>query len=170
MTTARLISTTTIAVAIDHDGPLCGLALLGPSGAGKTQLALSLIDGCPFRRTMLISDDVSQIDAENGQLFAGSPARTAHAIEHRSTGIGFVSIKQRYLLRLALHLSDTAERMPDDPPDWQPLGDDLPGLPAHYWPRGGEGLRLYLRAVLSGHSRRGRFDTIPGNFGQDQSI
>ena len=169
MTSARLISATTVAVAIDHDGPLCGIALLGESGAGKTRLALSLIANCPFRRSMLISDDMSQIAAQNGQLMASPPDPIAHAIEHRGTGIGFVSIKKQCPLKLALHLSRDGERLPVDPPDWHPLGDEAPGLPGHCWSIGGEGLRLYLRAVLSGHSRRGGFDTIPGNFGQDRN-
>lgn len=159
---AVLVPATTLALAVDRDGPLCGIALLGPSGMGKTQLALSLIADCRFGRTALISDDMSALSEVDGTLWAEPAPRLAGAVELRGTGIAIVPYSKRTRLKLAFQLAQH-ERQPDDLPPWAPLGAEGPHLPALSWRPGAEGFVPYIRSILAGHSRRGGFDSVPAN-------
>lgn len=70
------------AVAID------GRAVLieGPAGAGKTTLALALID----RGAVLVGDDGVALEVRGGALWASPPPATAGLIEVRGVGIATV--------------------------------------------------------------------------------
>ncbi|MEM7739232.1 MAG: hypothetical protein AAF225_00340 [Pseudomonadota bacterium] len=54
---------TAIGVALDLEGPLRGVLLVGPPGSGKSRLAAELIAHCPHQRTGLIADDLIQFDS-----------------------------------------------------------------------------------------------------------
>lgn len=80
----------------------------GPSGSGKSDLALRLID----RGAVLIADDQTQVRAENGRLYAYAPATIAGQMEVRGMGIVRVPYLQRAPLALAVRIG-RPERMPE---------------------------------------------------------
>lgn len=109
---ARSFHATAAAIAVDADGPLAGVLILGGAGAGKSALALSLIETCPFRRTALVADDAVLVEAVGGRLVARAPEAIAGLIEVR----GFGPVKARTIasvsLALAVDLDAPTERVP----------------------------------------------------------
>lgn len=77
-----------------------GVLLLGASGAGKSDLALRLIDG----GAMLVADDYVDIRAENGALIANPPERIAGLLEVRGVGIFTLPYATNIPLALAIQL------------------------------------------------------------------
>lgn len=65
-----------------------GLLIEGPPGAGKTSLALALID----RGAMLIGDDGVTLGVQDGRLHASPPPNTAGLIEIRNVGIAALPV------------------------------------------------------------------------------
>ncbi len=104
-----LLHATSIAIAVDADGPLAGVLLLGPSGAGKSSLALAAIEGCPFRRTALIADDQVFVGPEGE---ASAPAALGGLIEVRGFGPARVRPIATARLIAAFDLGAPAERVP----------------------------------------------------------
>lgn len=91
-------------VAID------GRAVLieGPSGSGKSDLALRLID----RGAQLLSDDYTELSAVDGRLIARAPNTIAGKMEVR--GIGIVAMPSASPCPVALLVrAGTPERMPE---------------------------------------------------------
>ena len=66
-------------VAIDGTGVL----LCGPSGSGKSDLALRLLDG----GAQLVADDRTDLTGRDGGVWATSPAEIAGLIEVRGVGV-----------------------------------------------------------------------------------
>ncbi|MGO4863291.1 HPr kinase/phosphorylase, partial [Campylobacter jejuni] len=60
-----------------------GVLIAGPSGSGKSDLALRLID----RGAVLVSDDYTLLHVEGGELHATAPVTIAGRIEVRGIGI-----------------------------------------------------------------------------------
>jgi len=98
--------------------------LMGPSGSGKSDLALRMID----RGAMLVSDDYThwRRDEATGQILASPPATIAGRMEIR--GIGIVEQPWRGDVPVALAVALTGndpqppiERLPLDP-SFFPLG------------------------------------------------
>lgn len=98
-----------------------GLLIAGPSGSGKSDLAMRLID----RGATLLSDDGVDIANDAGRLIATPPATIAGRIEVRGIGIVDIEHAERAPLALKLHLGEQPARMP---PDILPT-DDIEGLP-----------------------------------------
>lgn len=101
-----------------------GVLILGPSGSGKSDLALRLIDG----GGLLISDDQVELAAEGGHLIARAPATIAGLIEARGIGIRRVATTPAARLSFALDLARDGqgiERLPE-PAHATYLGIDLP--------------------------------------------
>jgi serine kinase of HPr protein (carbohydrate metabolism regulator) len=93
--------------------------IAGPSGSGKSDLALRLID----RGAMLVSDDYTELRASGRLLLARAPDRIAGRIEMR--GVGIVERAAAADVPVCLHLraGETPERLPE------PGRIDLAGIP-----------------------------------------
>ncbi|WP_295491266.1 HPr kinase/phosphorylase [Sphingorhabdus sp. EL138] len=94
------------AVAIDGNGVL----LLGPSGSGKSDLALRLID----RGAKLICDDILNIENGYGLPQLTIAPNIAGKIEVRGIGICPIDFVQSAPLRLVVQLAQDVERMPPE--------------------------------------------------------
>lgn len=92
------------AVAIGGNGVL----LLGPSGSGKSDLTLRLID----RGAKLICDDALHIENSNGLPLLFCAPNIAGKIEVRGIGICPVDFLPSAPLRLVIDLAKDVERMP----------------------------------------------------------
>ena len=88
-----------------------GVLLRGPPGAGKSDLALRLVD----RGARLVADDRVEIALRRGRLIARAPAALAGLIEVR--GIGVVPISRRASAAIVLVVDlvkpERVERMPE---------------------------------------------------------
>lgn len=91
-----------------------GLLLRGPSGSGKSALALRLIDRT--RRAgqfaALVSDDRTLVGASGGRLVAAAPAPIRGLAELRGYGIVSVPCIGRAVIDVVADLGEAA-RMPD---------------------------------------------------------
>lgn len=100
-----------------------GVLITGPSGSGKSDLALRLIDD----GAKLVADDLTTLRAEDGGLLALAQPRLAGKIEVR--GIGIMPVpstpKVRLVMEVALAPSAEIERLPE-PETAQYLGVALP--------------------------------------------
>jgi serine kinase of HPr protein (carbohydrate metabolism regulator) len=85
-----------------------GVMILGESGAGKSDLALRLID----RGAVLVADDYTELSVVDGFLLARPPEAIAGKIEVR--GLGILPTPFRAAIRVGLTIRlGTAERMPE---------------------------------------------------------
>ena len=105
MTATRLHATT---VAIGGRGVM----ITGPSGSGKSDLALRLID----RGAMLVSDDYTECVVHDGVVIASPPATIAGRIELRGIGVVDMPYMPRATVALVVTLGETVERMPEPHP------------------------------------------------------
>lgn len=89
-----------------------GIMLRGSSGAGKSDLALRLID----RGAVLIGDDYVEATARDGALHVTVPERIAGLIEVRGVGIVPVPYQASAIVSLIVELPvdpDLEERLPE---------------------------------------------------------
>ncbi len=161
---------TALALAVDEDGPLAGVLVLGPAGAGKSSLALASISACPWRRTALVADDAVIIEQKGGDLVARAPERIAGLIEIRGFGPAPARCAASAILRLAIDLGLAASRMPE-PQEFRPINETatLPLYP-FMW-RDAEATAAFrllasVRSLLSGQIDRRTQDT-PGSIWTD---
>jgi serine kinase of HPr protein (carbohydrate metabolism regulator) len=88
-----------------------GVLLRGPSGSGKSDLALRLIDA----GARLVADDQSELWRDGEAVLARAPATIAGLIEVR--GLGIVRLDSLPVARLALVVDlvapDAIERLPE---------------------------------------------------------
>lgn len=91
------------ATAVEISG--LGVLLRGPSGSGKSDLALRLIEG----GARLVADDYTDLAAEGGRLVARAPAAIAGRLEVRGLGIVEVPSVAASPLALAVDLVAGAE-------------------------------------------------------------
>jgi serine kinase of HPr protein (carbohydrate metabolism regulator) len=96
--------------------------LMGESGAGKSDLALRLID----RGALLISDDYTDCKLRDGQLFAYPPLTIAGKMEVRYIGVVSMPHVHDVPVALAIRLDDKPQRMPDQTTNIDILGVSLP--------------------------------------------
>ena len=118
-----------------------GLLIVGPSGTGKTMLALGLLAAA--RRAglfaALVADDQVMIAVENGRVIARRPASIAGLAEIRGAGIAKVESIAAAVMDLAVLpvKAPFGERLPPENEVFTlPGGDHLPLLRLPY----GEGL------------------------------
>ena len=88
-----------------------GILLRGPSGSGKSDLALRLID----EGARLIADDQTEVSLVGGELSMAAPATIAGRIEVRGIGILHVPTSPSAVLRLVVSLTPpgSVERLPE---------------------------------------------------------
>ena len=89
----------------------------GPSGSGKSQLALALLEAgqagtLPFAR--LVADDRAEVEPVHGRLLVRPPAALAGLIEVRGLGIRQVAYEAMAAVGLIVDLAAAdASRMPE---------------------------------------------------------
>jgi len=109
-------------------GPDRGVLIEGPSGSGKSSLALRLI----AEGAALVADDRTVLFAAGGDLFARAPRPIAGLIEAR--GLGLLRLAGRRLARIRLVIrlveAESAARMPDPVRDTR-LGCEIDILRVH---------------------------------------
>jgi len=98
------------AVALPTPAGWRGVLLRGPSGSGKSDLALRLLGRGGW---CLIGDDRIEVWASDGALYAAPAPRLAGAIEVR--GLGLMQVPHVDLARLALLVDcgSAPERLPE---------------------------------------------------------
>lgn len=93
----------THATCVDIDG--AGVLLRGPSGSGKSDLALRLIDG----GARLVADDRVELTSSGSQVVASAPAVLNGRIEVRGLGIVAVDSVPETSIELVVDLVEPAE-------------------------------------------------------------
>jgi serine kinase of HPr protein (carbohydrate metabolism regulator) len=91
------------------------LLIRGPAGAGKSQLALDLLQAAASGRlafARLVADDRVHVAAAHGRLVAQAPASLAGLLEIRGIGIRRLPHEPMAVVRLVVDLATAAERMP----------------------------------------------------------
>jgi serine kinase of HPr protein (carbohydrate metabolism regulator) len=94
----------------------------GPSGSGKSDLALRLID----RGFKLVSDDQTLVRRSGERLVASAPPNIAGKIEVRGIGILDVDTVSDVPVALLVELTSDIQRLPDDDRERPILGISLP--------------------------------------------
>ena len=116
----RLSSETLHASCVAIDGR--AVLLSGASGAGKSDLALRLID----RGFVLVSDDQTIVGKSGNRLIASAPATIAGKLEIRGIGIVDMETVADVPVALAVELTSEIQRLPDDSRERVILGVRLP--------------------------------------------
>ncbi len=110
------------ATAIEIDG--LGVILCGPSGSGKSDLALRLID----RGARLVCDDRVVIDTASGAPCLHAVANIAGKLEIRGLGIMTLPYVESMMLRLVVTLDEAPARLPDGWPMYSVARYKIPAL------------------------------------------
>ena len=100
-----------------------GVVLLGPSGSGKSDLAVRLIDD----GARLVSDDGLLVERRGDSLFGSAPEAIAGLLEVRGLGIMRVDQRPSSRLGLAVTLGVQPSRLPE-PATFELLGIALPRI------------------------------------------
>ncbi len=104
----RLSSETLHASSIALDGR--AVLIVGSSGAGKSDLALRLID----RGFTLVSDDQTIVQKRGHRLHASAPATIRGKLEIRGLGIIDMPITDDVPVALVVELTSAIQRLPDE--------------------------------------------------------
>ena len=105
-------------VAIDGRGVL----LLGPSGSGKSDLALRLVD----EGAKLVADDRCELFVRGRKLCARPPHSIAGLLEMRDIGIIALPHTKSAAVALAVRLGTSRMRLPEPAFYVSPLGPQVP--------------------------------------------
>jgi len=117
MTGALAGETSLHATAVIHRET--GVLILGPTGSGKSALALALMARASAAGAFgaLIGDDRIFLRKSDGRLIARGAANMAGVIERRMAGLMVVRHEPAAIVRLAVELCDRGRRWPRMPGD-----------------------------------------------------
>ena len=104
----RLSSETLHASTVALDGR--AVMISGPSGSGKSDLALRLLD----RGFVLVSDDQTIVRKDKGRAVASAPPTIRGKLEVRGVGIVDMETIDDVPLALVVELTSDIQRLPDD--------------------------------------------------------
>lgn len=92
----------------------CGILITGPSGGGKSQLALSLM-GESLDAAELVADDRVVVTVNDKTAIGSAPATLSGKIERFGMGIESYAVRASVAIELVVELvpRDKIERMPD---------------------------------------------------------
>src|SRR5690242_6977190 len=96
--------------------------ITGPSGSGKSDLALRLLD----RGFTLVSDDQTTIRRDGDRLIASAPPNIAGKLEIRGIGIVDMDALRDVPVALLVELTSEIQRLPDDNRERPLLGVPIP--------------------------------------------
>ena len=96
--------------------------ITGPSGSGKSDLALRLLD----RGFTLVSDDQTIVRRDGNRLIANAPPNIAGKLEVRGIGIMEMDHLSNVPVALLIELTSDIQRLPDDSRERPILGVKLP--------------------------------------------
>ena len=116
----RLSSEVVHASTVSIDGR--AVLITGPSGSGKSDLALRLLD----RGFTLVSDDQTLVRREDDRLIASAPLNIAGKLEIRGLGIVEMAHVGDMPVALLVELTSDIARMPDDSRERPILGVSVP--------------------------------------------
>jgi serine kinase of HPr protein (carbohydrate metabolism regulator) len=116
----RLSAETVHASTVTSDGR--AVLITGPSGSGKSDLTLRLLD----RGFTLVSDDQTIVKRDGKRLLASAPPTIAGKLEIRGIGIVEVEHVDDLPVALLVELTSDIQRLPDDSRERPILGVKLP--------------------------------------------
>jgi serine kinase of HPr protein (carbohydrate metabolism regulator) len=136
-----------------------GLILVGPSGSGKSSMAIRLLAGARTagHLALLLSDDQVFVDSVNGRVVATAPETIKGRIELYGSGIGHVETIDSAVLELALQpvVADSSNRIPEENQYWKPM--DHISLPLRVIDRNVAEPFPWLKALILGFPVSGMF-------------
>ncbi len=105
-----------VALRPQADAPWCGVLIVGPSGSGKSDLTLRLLEHYGAERACLVADDYVEIAETADRLVGFPPPNIAGKMEVRGIGIVERSFLDTVPLTFVVQLvaAREIERLPSD--------------------------------------------------------